>query len=73
MNLTEQVFNFNVIRNRGCSLVDNGLYFTMDAPDGSSHDLLRSETSDARLVAHWAGFVENHGRPLMENDFVHDI
>jgi hypothetical protein len=47
----------------GATLIEKGGRYVMTAPSGSSHDISSDPaiTSEARLSAHWEGFLRNHG------------
>ena len=66
MNLIAQLQNFNIVETPLCDLLQNGSFFEMQSYSSpakrvsdiiSTHTLPVCVTDNARLQAHWVGFV----------------
>lgn len=72
MNLISQLQNFNIVETVFCDLIQNGLDFEMVSYSSpakrvsdmtGTHTLSVAVTDNARLEAHWEGFISTHTAP----------
>lgn len=61
-SLIQQVEQQGFVKSYGCTLTTNGDRFVMycDRNESRRHELAIASTHEARLLAHWQGFIENN-------------